>query len=76
MRDIDLLAQLAELGATRVFVSVPIGDAELCQLLEPRTAAPRHRFRAIERLAAAGIPVGPSIALLIPGLTDPTFRSY
>ena len=70
MRDIDLLAQLAELGATRVFVSVPIGDAELCQLLEPGTAAPRHRFRAIERLAAAGIPVGLSIAPLIPGLTD------
>ncbi|NUN70401.1 MAG: hypothetical protein HUU02_11890 [Bacteroidetes bacterium] len=38
--------------------------------MEPRTSAPEQRLKTIETLAAAGIPVGVSLAPVIPGLND------
>ena len=69
VRDIPILQELAAVNAIRVLVSIPISDPEICQALEPGTVRPHHRFRTIQ-LSAAGIPVGISIAPLIPGLTD------
>jgi DNA repair photolyase len=45
-------------------------DAELARTLEPRTATPAARLRAIRELANAGVPVRAMVAPLIPGLTD------
>lgn len=69
-RDLDLLAELAQIGAAQVFISVTTLDDELCAVLEPRTSRPRARLRAISELAAAGVPVGVNVAPCIPGLTD------
>src|SRR5579864_567482 len=69
-RDIDLLGELASIGAAVVMVSVTTLDAELARRMEPRTSAPARRLAAIEALAAAGIPVGVMVAPIIPGLTD------
>jgi len=69
-RDIDLLAQLAEINAVMVFISVTTLDDDLCAVLEPRTSRPAARLRAIGELAAAGIPTGVNVAPCIPGLTD------
>ena len=70
VRDIPILQKLAAAQAIRILVSIPILDPDICQALEPGTVRPHHRFRTIEKLSKAGIPVGISIAPLIPGLTD------
>jgi len=69
-RDIDLLSELASVGAAQVCVSVTTLDRELHRALEPRSAAPSQRLAAIEKLAAAGVPVAVLMAPVIPGLND------
>ena len=69
-RDVDLLGELARHDAVRVSVSITTLDARLQRAMEPRAAHPRERLRAIEKLAAAGIPVGVMVAPVIPGLSD------
>lgn len=72
VRDTDLLGELAALGACRVQISIPVLEPDVVRALEPGTAPPSARFRAIAALAEAGIPVGVSVAPVIPGLTDRT----
>ena len=69
-RDIDLLADLARDNAAAVFLSVTTLDADLARIMEPRTAQPAARLRAIKELTIAGVPVGVMVAPVIPGLTD------
>jgi DNA repair photolyase len=69
-RDIDLFGRLAAMEAISVGVSITTLDAELHRVMEPRASAPHERLRAVERLAAAGVPVHVMVAPVIPGLTD------
>jgi DNA repair photolyase len=69
-RDLDLLSALASHGAASVSITLPFLDAARARALEPWAASPERRLRTIERLAAAGIPVGVSVAPVIPGLND------
>ncbi|MGD9720611.1 MAG: PA0069 family radical SAM protein [Pirellulales bacterium] len=69
-RDLDVLARLAAESLVHVFVSVTTLDAELARTMEPRTATPQARLRAIRELASAGVPVGAMVAPIIPGLND------
>jgi DNA repair photolyase len=69
-RDVDLLAELAHWGAVSVALSITTLDPELQRRMEPYAAPPGKRLAAIERLAAAGVPVGVMVAPVIPGLTD------
>jgi DNA repair photolyase len=69
-RDIDLLAPLAADRLVYVLVSVTTLSNELKRTLEPRTASPAARLRAIRNLHEAGIPVGVMVAPIIPVLTD------
>ena len=69
-RDLDLLRDLAGVGAALVLISVTTLDAELARRLEPRASRPDRRLDAIRTLAAAGVPVGVLIAPVIPGLND------
>ncbi len=69
-RDADLLAVLARHRAASVMLSVTTLDPELARRMEPRASHPRDRLRAIRHLAASGVPVGVSVAPVIPGLTD------
>jgi DNA repair photolyase len=69
-RDVDVLAELAALGAARVHLSITTLDEELRRLLEPRTATAVRRLDALRILAEAGVPVGVAIAPVIPGLND------
>jgi DNA repair photolyase len=70
MRDLDLLAELAQHGLTSVAVSVTSLDPELKRTLEPRAAAPQARLRALRELNAAGVPTGVMVAPVIPALND------
>ncbi|MCB1208574.1 MAG: PA0069 family radical SAM protein [Verrucomicrobiales bacterium] len=69
-RDIDLLAELAGHEAASAYVSITTLDAGLAHELEPRASSPKQRLEAIRSLREAGIPVGVSVAPMIPGLND------
>jgi DNA repair photolyase len=69
-RDIDLLSALAKEGLVTVTLSIPTLNSEVTRTMEPRASVPERRLKAIEELAAAGIPVGVLVAPVIPGLTD------
>ncbi len=70
VRDIDLLAPMAEMGLTGVALSVTSLDPKTARTLEPRAPAPRKRLEAIRQLSAAGIPTYVSVSPLIPAITD------
>jgi DNA repair photolyase len=69
-RDIDHLSALAEHGAVAVNLSITTLDGDLARRMEPRASHPRERLKAVERLAAAGIPVGVMVAPVVPAITD------
>ncbi len=69
-RDADVLADLARDRAAMVLVTVTTLDTALAGRLEPRASRPAARLKAINALAAAGVPVGVLVAPVIPGLTE------
>ena len=69
-RDIDLLAQLAQHKAVAAYISITSLDQKLAHKLEPRASSPAQRLDAIRQLRAAGIPVGVSLAPVIPAIND------
>ncbi|MCR9165426.1 MAG: PA0069 family radical SAM protein [Nannocystaceae bacterium] len=69
-RDIELIAALARDAYASVTVSLPFLSAEYARAVEPYVPSPARRLQVIERLAAAGIPVGVNVAPIIPGLND------
>lgn len=69
-RDAGLLAELARTAGLRATISIPLWDPEKARAVEPFVATPQRRIRIIEKLAAAGVPVGVNIAPMIPGLGD------
>jgi DNA repair photolyase len=70
VRDLDLLAQLAEKQLVSVALSITTLDADLARTLEPRTSSPAAKLRAVRELSAAGIPTRVMVAPIIPGLND------
>lgn len=70
VRDLDLLAKMAELNLVQVFLSVTSLNPELARVMEPRTSIPAARLRAVKMLADSGVPVGVMAAPMIPGLND------
>ena len=52
-------------------VTITTLDPAVARTLEPRAAAPARRLRTIRTLTDAGIPVGVSVAPVIPFVTDP-----
>jgi DNA repair photolyase len=69
-RDIDHLRSLAEHQAAAVYVSITTLDAKLAHKLEPRASSPSQRLDVIRQLHEAGVPVGVSMAPIIPALND------
>jgi DNA repair photolyase len=69
-RDVDLLSQLARRQLVAVYITVPTLDPAMARKLEPRAAAPWRRIEIIRTLSQAGVPVGLSLAPVIPFITD------
>ncbi len=69
-RDIDILSDLSHFDASVVAISLTSLDSDLAGQLEPRASRPAARLAAIEKLSAAGVPVGISVAPIIPGIND------
>ncbi|TNF29663.1 MAG: PA0069 family radical SAM protein [Deltaproteobacteria bacterium] len=69
-RDVELLADLAREAHCTVHLSIPFDDEAQARALEPHAPSPARRYKAIERLAKGGVPVGVMVAPIIPGLSD------
>lgn len=70
-RDIDLLAELARDRRAAVAISLTTLNEDLRRVLEPRTSTAANRLKAMELLAAAGVPVFAMTAPVIPALNEP-----
>ncbi len=75
LRDMDLLTDLARDGLVNVSISITTLNNETKRTLEPRTAAPAARLRALRELNAAGVPAGVMVAPVIPAITDHEMES-
>jgi DNA repair photolyase len=70
VRDLDLLADLAWVASAEVFFSITTVDLDLWRIVEPGTANPFHRLKAMRALREAGVRAGVMMAPILPGLTD------
>ncbi|HEY8006799.1 MAG TPA: PA0069 family radical SAM protein [Methylocella sp.] len=70
LRDLDLLAPMAEKGLVKVALSVTTLDSILARRMESRASSPGRRLGAIQHLAEAKIPTAVLAAPIIPGLND------
>ncbi|MGB3166270.1 MAG: PA0069 family radical SAM protein [Alteraurantiacibacter sp.] len=70
LRDLDILAEMAERRLVAIAISVTSLDPVLSGKLEPRAASPAKRLAALGELAEAGVPTHCSIAPIIPAITD------
>jgi DNA repair photolyase len=69
VRDADLLADLGKRAGCTVYMSVPTVDEDAWTALEPGTAHPLQRLRAVRRLRDAGVNAGVLMAPAVPGFT-------
>jgi DNA repair photolyase len=74
VRDRDLLAELGRVAGCTVCVSVPTVDEEAWSALEPGTAHPLQRLRAVRELRDAGVNAGVLMAPVVPGFTTQPAR--
>jgi len=70
VRDADLLAEHSRAAGCTVYMSVPTVDEEACRVLEPGTAHPLQRLRAVRDLVDAGINAGVLMAPIVPGFSS------
>lgn len=69
VRDADLLAELGRQVGCTVYLSVPTVDEDTWRALEPGTAHPLQRLRAVRLLRDAGVNAGVLMAPVVPGFT-------
>ena len=73
VRDADILGRLSSRGLATVYVSVPTTDP-VWERLEPGTAPPLQRLRAVRYLLDAGVRAGVLMSPLVPGFTTQPAR--
>jgi DNA repair photolyase len=69
MRDTDVLIAATQRAGCRVYLSVPSVDDAGWATLEPGTAPPQQRLRAVRHLTDAGVEAGVLMMPLVPGIT-------
>jgi DNA repair photolyase len=69
VRDRDLLADLGKRAGCTVYISVPSVDEDAWRTLEPGTAHPLQRLRAVRELVEGGVNAGVLMAPIVPGIT-------
>lgn len=70
IRDIDILARLAERGLVKAAISVTTLDRRIARVMEPRAATPQRRIDSIRALTQAGVPTTVMMAPIVPAITD------
>jgi DNA repair photolyase len=70
VRDIDVLQELSRRAELSVCISVPCVDEGVWHELEPGTASPAQRLRAVRMLVDAGIHAGVLMNPIVPGISS------
>ena len=70
LRDLDILARMAERNLVKVALSVTTLDPGLARIMEPRAPTPSRRLEALRQLSAAGVPTSVMVAPVIPAIND------
>ena len=70
VRDRDVLHELSSAAGCTVYMSVPTVDEDAWRILEPGTAPPLQRLRAVRELVDAGITAGVLMAPIVPGFSS------
>jgi len=70
VRDRDVLADLTAGPGCTVYISVPCVDEDVWRSLEPGTAHPLQRLRAVRELVDAGIRAGVLMNPIVPGISS------
>jgi DNA repair photolyase len=70
LRDLDILARMAERDLVKVAVSVTSLDVKLARAMEPRAPTPPRRLETLRQLVQAGVPASAMVAPVIPALND------
>lgn len=70
VRDKDVLVDLSSRTDCSVCISVPCIDEDVWRALEPGTAHPMQRLRAVRELAEAGIHAGVLMSPIVPGFSS------
>jgi DNA repair photolyase len=70
VRDKDVLADLSRSAGCTVYISVPCVDEDVWRQLEPGTAHPLQRLRAVRDLVDAGVRAGVLMNPIVPGLSS------
>jgi DNA repair photolyase len=70
LRDLDILARMAQRDLVKVAISVTTLDTKLARVMEPRAATPPRRLDALRQLVKAGIPSAAMVAPVIPAIND------
>src|ERR1022692_3117458 len=70
LRDLDILARMAEHNLAKVALSVTTLDPELARKMEPRAATPMRRLETLRRVAPVGVPTTVMGGPGVPALND------
>ena len=70
VRDRDVLLELTRAAGCTVYMSVPTVDEDAWRTLEPGTAHPLQRLRAVRELTDAGVDAGVLMAPIVPGFSS------
>jgi DNA repair photolyase len=70
VRDRDVLLDLSRAAGCTVYMSVPTVDEDAWRTLEPGTAHPLQRLRAVRELTDAGVDAGVLMAPIVPGFSS------
>ena len=70
LRDLDILARMAERNLVKVAISVTTLDAKLARTMEPRASTPLRRLDALRQLVKVGVPASTLVAPVIPAIND------
>jgi DNA repair photolyase len=69
VRDLDVLTKASQASGCAVYMSVPTVLEDVWATLEPGTAHPRQRLRAVRQLSDAGVDASVFMMPLVPGLS-------
>lgn len=70
VRDRDVLGDLARAAGCTIYMSVPTVDEDAWRTLEPGTAHPLQRLRAVRELVDAGLNAGVLMAPIVPAFSS------
>ena len=70
LRDLDILAPMAEKRLVNVMVSITTLDKQIARIMEPRASSPINRLSVLKAMSDNHIPCGVLFSPIIPAIND------